>query len=385
MNFLKSFFDELRTVERTPIIELKSIYGLSALRDRTIGDVTSDGKEFALASAGGADRAVLDTAERAPYAPGQELEPGAALRIPSRLTGTQVVRIGYYDDDDGWFYEYDVEGLSYCIRKDGAITHRQLWGRWQADNVTVQKGTLLRERIRPSEGHVHQIALTWYGFGPGEYSVQNTTRRTNGWMHHLGIIRPTGGTSTSNPHLPLRAEVVTEAGDDPVTAYVSGRQVNIVGKYEPIFRPTSLEVEDKAVNTTGWTPLFAVRRRSVKPYALTKLQSLEVIADVDVRLAILLNPTIPNTANWNAGGITDIPITETLLQENLDPGAIDMTTADWVQKLRVNAGGPGNQTGGSPVSLVRVPLIEDMPFAVLAQSMSGTGTISVTAQLREDY
>lgn len=384
MNLLRSLFDELRVVERTPIIEQKSIYGLSALRDITIGNVTSDGEEFALACAGGVDRAVLDTAERGPYAPGQELEPGAALRIPARLTGTQVVRVGYYDDDDGWFYEYDATGLHLCLRKGGVDT-RQLWGRWQADNVTIQKGTVLRERVLPSDGHVHQIALTWYGFGPAEYSLQNTSRQATGWMHHMGTIRPVGGTSTSNPHLPLRAEVITGVGDAPITAYVSGRQVNMVGKYKPIFRPTSLEVASTAITATGWTSLFAVRRRAIKPYALTKMEALEVIADVDVRLALLLNPTIPDPANWNAGGITDVPITETLLQENLAPGAIDITTADWVQKVRIAAGGQGNRTGGEAVSLLRVPLIEDMPFAVLARGVGASGNISVTAQMREDY
>ena len=43
-----SFFDEQRVVQRTPVILLKSIFGVDPLRDITAGDVTNNLTEYTL-------------------------------------------------------------------------------------------------------------------------------------------------------------------------------------------------------------------------------------------------------------------------------------------------------------------------------------------------
>lgn len=393
MNFRKSFYDELRVVRRTPVIEQKSLYGLSAIRDIWSGDVTSDNVEYKLTTDGSSPNAVLDTAERGPYPPGQQVEVGTAFRFASRPEDGHKYRVGYYDDSDGWFYEYDHVGLFLVRRRDGTDSG-QKWGRWVSDTV-LQKGNLITEQYAPADGHSHNINFTWYGFGPGEFSYQMDTPKASGWMRVFGWLRPKGQTSIKNPHLPVRAEVIAAQGTGAATAYLAGRQVNVVGEYNPIFRNTSVESESVSgtavsVSETEWTPVLAVRRENLFPYALSALDVIEAQSTVDVRMALLVNPTMTGVT-WNTGGITDIPSGETLLQEASALPAAQTTIGGfspaWARKFKIKGGASGNKTAGNLASVVRAPMIEQQPFMLVARSVAGqgAGTISVTAQFREDY
>lgn len=70
-----SQFDDLVNTERQVIVELKSVYGLSELRDVVTetgdGSVTNNGTEYVLATgAAAASVANLDSAEKGRYVPG---------------------------------------------------------------------------------------------------------------------------------------------------------------------------------------------------------------------------------------------------------------------------------------------------------------------------
>lgn len=380
MKLLTSFFDELRIVERTPIIEQKSIYGLSDLRDIVVGTVTSDGKEFEVSTAGGATVSSLSTAIRGPYPPGQEVEAGAAFRLPAKPTGGQVARVGYYDDNDGWFYEYNAVGL-YLVSRKGGVDDPTLCAAW--DDGGPAEGSLQGGRFIPSHGFVHQIAFTWYGYGPADFSYQMQSPVDGSWMRSLGVQRVIETTSIDQPHLQVRCEVITGVGDAAFSAFISGRQVNVVGKYEPIFRGTSVEREGIAITDAAWTPAMAIRRKAVYPYALSSIDTIEALADVSMRIAVGLDATVTNTANWAA--IADVPTGETLMEANIDPGASALSSAKYIRKTRVAGGGAGNRQSGSPVPLVRTPFLETMPYVIWIRSVLGNGTASLTVNVREDY
>ena len=89
-----SHFGELPIVSRTPLIELASVFPLSALRDTVAvagsGTVTKAAGEYLLATtANGADSASLASAERGRYKPGYSANTGIGLRLPAPLTGNQ--------------------------------------------------------------------------------------------------------------------------------------------------------------------------------------------------------------------------------------------------------------------------------------------------------
>lgn len=382
---INSFFDEQRVVERSPIIELKSIYGVDPLRDIATGDVTNDGTEYKItAAANGALNARLDTAERGPYPPGQEVEPGVACRPATVPTGGQIGRVGYLDDEDGPYIEFNENGMFLKKRRaSGDVTVDQ-WGSWSGSNIKrVEEGGGFQE-FSPLSGYVYQWPFVWYGFGPTEWTYQLAKELGGKWIRSLGVSRPDGQTSFVQPHLPIRVEAITGAGDSEFTMYCSGRQVNIVGKYDPIFRETSVEASRASVDDQAWYAIASVRRKAVKPYALTKLQELDVVSDSAVRIAICENATITNTANW-LGEVTDYG-SLSLLEANVNPGGTGLS-GNCLPKLLVSGGGPGIRPGGGGGTLARAFMIEDRNFTIYARKIAGAtaGTVTITATFAENF
>lgn len=381
---MNSFFDELRVVQRHPIIELKSIYGLSNKRDVWSGDVTSDGAEFVLvAAANGGTQARLETAERGPYPPGQEVEPGMAVRLPSPPSGGQGVRFGYFDDLDGWFYQFDADGLHLGVRRAG-VDVVVSWGIWAGDVIRKVEGPGYDE-FRPGDGYVYQIPFTWYGFGPAMFNFQLASPRGGDWIKTLDTRRPIGETSIAQPHLPIRCEVYTEAGDAAYDVRVSGRQVSVVGDYDPIFRETSIERQNVTVGAAAWVPLVAARRRAVYPHALTELLDINVIASAAVRIAIVEDAPVAG-ASWEP--VTDYDAAETLLEQSLAPGTSLLTEGNLLRKMLIPGGGQGNSANSGDARRVsRMPMLGTRPFVIYArqQEGAGDGTVSIVATFREDY
>lgn len=395
----KSMFDEQRVVERTAFLQLASVYGLSALRDiqtktgnAAITHQTADG-EFKLSTGGGNSRAVLDSAVRIPYGPGTELEPGMGGRLGSVPTGGQQFRFGIFDDDNGFFREYNSDGLDIVVRKGGTEQSRTLWGKWN-DKKVIKKGSGgIRRRgrvIHPLDAYIYTDPFAWYGYGSWLPSIQDKNRSSDGfWMWEMGEYRPSGGTSLKTPHLPLRLEVSSDAGDDNIDFYVGGRQVSIVGDYQPPQRETPVSTDVGTVSLESsdgntWTGVHAVRRRSGAEYALTRLLDGDVLADNDVELALCLNPTIPNTGNWD-GGVEHLSNDETKLEENKDPGDIDLMTAEWLTKFRVKGAGRNKASGGGDRALSDLPLIENKPYVLAARAIGTEGGLGFTGQWVEQW
>lgn len=382
---INSFFDEQRVVERTPIIELKSIFGLDPLRDIWEGDVTNDGSEYIItAAANGAQNARLDSAERGPYPPGQEVEPGIAFRPTSVPTGGQILRCGYYDDEDGFFIEYSASGLRLVVRRDSIDSTVENYGVWRGEYIAKSDVIVRKNVFRPLDGYVYQFPFVWYGFGPAAFVFQMRESLYGKWIKTLGQSRPTGQTSLVQPHLPLRAEAITGAGDDAIECRVSGRQVNIVGGYNPIFRQTSVESTLLNVDDTQWVHITAVRRKAIKPYALTKLENLTVISDTGVRVAIMDDATITNAAGWN-GAVADYGDLS-LLEENVSPGGSGLS-GNILAKLLVPGGGAGRQLSGKSESLARAFMVEERPFVIAVRKVDGAtaGRVTIEATFREDW
>lgn len=383
---MNNFFDELRVVSRKSIIELKSIYGVDPLRDIPTGNVTNDGTEYVLtAASGGTLNARLDSAERGPYPPGQEVEPGAALRTVAVPVGGQGCRLGYYDDDNGWFFQFDADGLKTVVRRESADTP-YLWGAWDGQDV-VGMGSR-KFRFSPMDGYVYQIPFTWYGFGPTQFNFQMMRSLNDEYMKTLREERPKGATSIAQPHLPIRCEVYNAAGDPPYEVRVAGRQVSVVGDYNPINRETSVDSGNITLSAAQWRPMVSVKRQSVYPYALTKVDRYDIASTKTVRLAFIEN------GEDLATGWTDIPDYApglTLLQQNLT-----LTTAYTDLALAGNlfgkykipiSGAPGKSMGGDTRTVNRMPMIEGRPITIYGRLLDGEADTpaSGTFTFREDF
>ena len=124
---VSSQFDELRVAQKTPIVELTSVYGLSSLRDAVTttgaGTVTNDATEYNLSNtASGADSAILESVLRGRYEPGFAGEAGIGVRIPTLPTGNQVGRWGLFDSQNGaFFWSQIVQMYSWLFAEEEPI------------------------------------------------------------------------------------------------------------------------------------------------------------------------------------------------------------------------------------------------------------------------
>lgn len=320
-----SQFSELRIAQRTPIVELTSVYGLSDLRDIVTatggGSVTNNGTEYLVSTTtGAADSATLDSALRGRYEPGYAGQAGIGVRLPINPVGSQVVTWGLFDDENGAYFGVDSSGFFLAVRRDGVdtIITPVLFSEDPLDGSGPSNITL-----DLAEGHIFQIVFTWYGYGVIEFRLVEANPVTGAQeVYPIHRYSPSGETSFIDPNLPLRAEVDNNGTANALTLFVAGRQYGIIGKYNPIYRITS---ERRSVNAVPATlvPVISFRRKTEFPSGSGRpnsidinLDQISIIASNDISYQVLLGGTVDGTFVNFPTANTNIPDNETGLLVN---------------------------------------------------------------------
>ncbi|CAM4526859.1 hypothetical protein [Paenibacillus xylanexedens] len=391
---VSSQFNELRTNEKTPIIELTSVYGLSNLRDivLTLGDATvgSNNTEFQLTTTiSGSDIAILQSSERGRYESGLAGEIGIGARLPAPPTGTQVVRWGAFDDQNGLFFGQSVvNGIFVAIRRASVdtIIPQTSWNVDKLDGTGPSGATLSLPK-----GNIFQIVFTWYGYGVIEFRVVIPDPAT--LAQEVIIVHrfsPNGQTSLADPNLPLRAEIFNNGTESELNLFVGGRQYSILGKYNPIFRVTS---ERRTVTATGsLTPILSFQRKTSFPpgsgranSVSVKLESIDLITTDDIYYQIILGGTINGGFVSFPTATTNIPTSETALLINNTLTTISDGQV-LLQGLVAGVEGSARISAASSSSLLefQLPDTEIVTLAV-ANLSGGTNPVTATFSLTEEW
>ncbi|MGG1632812.1 collagen-like triple helix repeat-containing protein, partial [Rossellomorea sp. NRS-1567] len=388
---VSSQFNELMTAERTPVLELQSVYGLSDLRDLVTttgsGTVTSTSVEYQVSVTGGAaDTATLDSVERGRYMPGYAAEAGIGVRVPSGPDTNQVFRWGLFDDENGAYFGQSVAvGIFVAIRREGVdtITPQTSWNIDPLDG-SGPSGITLNLAL----GNVFQIQFTWYGYGVVEFNVvvqdPLTLAQEVVTVHRF---RPVNQTSFTDPNLPLRTQIENQGASSPRSIFVGGRQYSILGKFNPEFRITS---DRRAVTVgTGGLPVLSFQRKPVFPAGSARpnsvsvtLEGLDIINAADIYFQILVGGTL-NTAFTNfPTANTAIPNTETALLVNNTATNI---TGGQVVYQGVGAGAQGNTRNLSTATLLSFQLPDDQIVSLVVGTFSGTTPVVAVFRVTEEW
>lgn len=309
-------FNELRVAERTKVVELKSIFGKSNLRDIYIetgtGTITNNlgDDTYALQVSDADDVARLQSAERGRYVAGLQGEVGIAARLPSSLTGNQSIKIGLFDDSNGLYFKYTSSGLNVSILRDGVETNipRDDW------NVDKMDGTGPSGiNLTITNGLIWKIIFSWYGFGAINYYINTThpiTKVHNNYLVH--VHDPATNTSIKNPNLPLSVELANNGTVATTTCNVSGRQYSLLGKYDAITRINSHYRVGRAVNSTvNFLPIISIRRK--QGYLGNPVSALETDfgTNQDLFVQIRVNNTLTGAS---FGNVTDTSPNDTAVE-----------------------------------------------------------------------
>lgn len=384
-------FDYVVNAPRTNVFEVKSIYGLSVLRDTTSttseGSITNNGTEYQVSTGAAVNStATLSSIQRGRYIAGMAGEAGIGVRLPTAPTGTQVVRWGYFDDKNGAFYGQDATGIFITIRRGGGDTViRQ--NQWNADPLNgtgPSKYTLTMAR-----GNIFQVLYTWYGYGTIEFRVlmfnPNTFVQQVITVHRF---RPNQQTSFEDPQLPLRVQIDNGAtSDTALSVFVGGRQYSLQGNFNPQRRITS-ERKLSFSATTTLLPVISFRRKTDFPVAgrinstPTKIEAIEITTNASVLYELRFNSTL-TTASF--GTPTNTTATETALESDIAATAVTGGTLIFAGL----AGGSG--TGDAKNSIlagqegIDLDLDGTSPVTLALQTVTGTATVNVVFRMMEEW
>jgi hypothetical protein len=388
---VNSQFNELRTAERFPIIELKSVYGLSDLRDiietTGAGTVTNTTVEFQVSTtADGIDSATLDSAERGRYMPGFAGQAGIGVRIPAPPTGDQIFRWGMVDDENGAYFGQSVaDGIFVAIRRAGTETIIPQTS-WNVDPLdgTGPSGITLDLAL----GSIFQVTFSWYGYGVIEFNVviQNLATLAQDVVT-VNRYRPANQTSFADPNLPIRAQIENNGTAASADLFVGGRQYTIIGRFDPEFRITS-ERRSVVVGTAG-VPVISFQRKPIFPSGSARpnsvsvnLEGIDIISADDVYFQIIVGGTLDTAFTNFPTATTEIPDNETALLVNNTAATI---TGGEVVFQGVASGGPGSSKDLATAVLLDFELPDEQPVSLVVGTFADTSSISAVFRVTEEW
>lgn len=380
---VESPFGEFLTVTRTPVIELNSSYGTSALRD--IQTVTGTGSITATTSseirlqsgATASSTAVLESAEIGRYIPGYASEIGIGVRIPADPTGNQVITWGgiSQDDEDGIYFGKDATGFYVSLLRAG-VEDKVYQSSWNEDTLDGTGPSTFN--INNADGHIFQINYTWYGYGAIEFGVIGTVANKQRFIP-CHIFSGFDQTSLESPNLKIFAKA--DNGGDATNSeiYVGGRQFSIIGTYIPKFRFAS-DFRGSVNTSTTVVPLVSLRRKANFGNRSVKLDGFGVLATTQPHIVeIRIGGTLTGAS---FGTPTNHTAAETALESDKVATAITGGVVVWSQLVDA---GIANRSSLSSQS-VDLDIPNGSVVTLCARTVTGTGAITASNfRLREEW
>lgn len=375
-------FDEVRTAERTRIIELKSIFGKSSLRDvyvetgtgvvvNNVGD-----SEYRLTVSGSNDVASLISAERGRYVAGLQGEVGVAARLPATLTGNQEIRLGLFDNSNGFYYKLTANGMNVAILNDGVETliPRNQWNYDMMDGNGPSKLTL-----DWTKGLIFLVQFTWYGYGNINFKINTNSpsNQQNSWLIHT--YSPNGSTSVKSPNLPIAITARNNGTTATTNVYVAGRQYSLLGKYEPILRIVSSYVFGKNINSTAnFIPILSIRRKQGYVGNPVRAMQGDFIATTDQIVQVRVNTVLTGAAFTTP---RDMVASDTAVECDTSATAITNGIPIWTGLVT------GDQRGSAGNTLdIKYNLTEYEIMTICSKGVSTTnGTIGLVLRWTEEW
>lgn len=378
-------FRGLNVTNRTIVIDLKSIYGISALRDSTTTNgsatVSNTDAEYKLSTtSSGSDSALLESAERGRYQAGTAAECGIGVRRPTAPSNSQVLRWGYFDDENGFFFGEDSNGLFVARRRGGTDTTTQQ-SEWNVDPLDGTGPSGLS--IDPSDGNIYQIRFAWYGYGVIEYRAIIEDPDNVQKVVTVHRERLTGQTSVNNPNLPISAEVDNGGTGTAMDLFVAGRQFSILGQYEPKRRITSERVTGKSISST-LIPVISFKPKTEFPTGTNngvsnKFDSISITTDNDILWELRLDASLTDAS---FGTPTNATSSETSLESDTSATAL---SGGELLNAGLASGGARNATQLLQNDF-RFDLPEDGQVTLAMQRAGSTdATVSTILKMREEW
>ena len=386
-------FSSLATHRRTSQINLKSIHGLSLIRDvitQTNGGLVYHpgpnlSREYELSCAANANgSAILETAEYGKFQPGFASEASVGIRIDftNPLYPNQELKWGYCDSKGGFGFGVDSIGkFVYYGREDTAWvkTYQSDWSVDKMDGTGASGITL--DLTKP---HVYITQFFWYGLLTIEYivmAIDPVTKDFRKYTIHRHV--PSETAMLIDPNYPVSAKVLNKNASQPTPKILmSFREYSILGDFIPNERYTSALRQTVAINSTTWTPISSWRKKTDYESIAVAPVGYDLLANTDVRVIVLINMTL-TSPTWT--DITNTIPSETAMQMDI-AATVDGTLATGAgYKIYSNIHSGAAKAQDTALSSANFDFTVPRGYTItyLVRAMSGTGTVSFVPRFVE--
>jgi hypothetical protein len=308
IDIIKTQYQELCTGNKNIIMNLKSSYGKTQLRDNFVLQGTANiintlgtNTEFQLLTTGTTDKATITSIEKIPYYGYYTNEACLGIRIPQTLSNNQNIQFGIYDNSNGFYFKYTSSGIGVGYRIDGTdsnITQSNL-------NIdTLNSNGISSILYQASKTHMYAIRISGVGskiIDYGLYSKSKYGDQRFALMHRLHTNDLGNSVQSLNTSLPFRTEINNNGTSGSNNVYLSERTFGVYGEYNSQdMRQNSVYVSGIVVNSSNtFVPITSIRKKNAFDSLNVYLSSIDAIASSPQIIQITSGSTLTNPS-WQA-------------------------------------------------------------------------------------
>jgi len=321
-------------------------------------------------------------------------QPGKSLLIMNSFCGNTATdgltqRVGYFNDENGIFFETDGETLNMVIRSSstGSVTHERVaQSAWNGDRLNGLGGAHNPSgaNLNPALTQLFWTDLEWLGVGSvrvgfvlnGQYIICHTFNHAN----QTGNTIPYMGTAV----LPCRYELIS-TGPSATMCQVCSTVIS-EGGYPQEGRVTSVghgfgdEVD--LPNNDSFVPLISIRLKSTMPDAVVVPKTFSIsVSSNDLYMWKLYRRAVTTGGSWVSAG------DKTAVEYNLAPTALvsgDLVDQGYIRASNQSVSSPGNLPLTYENQLFRDPFTNTFLEFVLMAATDGTNQTALAAVQWQD-
>lgn len=408
-------FGEKIGVNKHPVITLQSHHGLSVQRDyikedgiyqsttftsTPSGRVSNTTGKYEVSVNGVSQSTHFETGQTGVYISGYQAEVGIGVMMNDEVEAGVEYRWGYFDDLSGFGYLKDSTGLYLFVRSNGVDT---LVGQkpnqsrdntveklgWNVDMVDGSggKSNASHVKLNLSRGWMFQMRYLHYGFGSIGFYLNYVDNSGNEQKLLIHRFERENEIIFDNPNLPISAHVesdTTYAGTK-ASMFVGGRQMSILGDYEPLYRFSDTENRVDTVDA-GWTPVVSAQMSSNRRGIQNFIDGISVSTDQDIKWGLFVNPVLGTTPNFQAP-LNTASDTRNADETSMNFDVASTTIADGLQLYGdILEGGKNNEAVLQSISskLLSIPRDRIVSFAVKRKTATNANVFALM-RVRQEF
>lgn len=387
------------------VLDVSAFPPSSIFRDRIItsgdGKVEKNASEphylMEISPSGGS--ASLFTSERGRYVTGAHSQADVAVRfapgssLPDIRGSNKRAFFGYFDDQNGFYFLVDGDGMGVGVRKNGTDTRIDRRD-WNID--PLNGGGPSGVNLDLTRSHVYGVRYEWFGSGSIRFQVLVSDSRSEFFQTVHQYNRQSGSVNVANPNLPITVRVENlnvsdPSKETPFVLFVSERRFALTGAADIIRNPKSARLTsvtritkeiDKA---DGFVPLVSVRKKAGFADIPVRVMGLDLTADEECVFQVRVNSAL-SFADPVFENIEYVPPNETAIERDVTSGQMAGGIALYTGLIAGGSEGNGRASARVDPSELEYYLREDVSDVVTVGVYSFKANISTTtcvARFRE--